>query len=263
MTPKQVIHVQYGGNGLYHPTGIWAVGDIHGDLILLRRIVEEILRVIRPGEHIVFCGDYINGSGGDNVGVLEYLAKLQREYPAAHFIMGNHEEIFLAYLRTPAKGMMETYGKDTLDEMENLWGLETRNPVPLLDTISKNGILSFLQRLIPYYETPSVLISHAPFDLVKSRLHGLAKYEADLSSGLDVKPFVERLGHLIRWQFVDEKTIIPWITKFRIAGHQYSHNAAPRIFKHSAFIDTGCGLKAGKKKLTAIHWPSKKYIQAG
>jgi serine/threonine protein phosphatase 1 len=76
---------------------IYAIGDVHGCVTKLRRLVEHCERdaADRPAT-FVFLGDYID-RGPDSRGVIEYLIALQarlgdRVIP----LMGNHEAIALA-----------------------------------------------------------------------------------------------------------------------------------------------------------------------
>ena len=72
-----------------------AIGDIHGQSELLRRLLSDL--PYRPGQdRLIFLGDYIN-RGPDTRGVLEILSELARQDPDAVFCMGNHEEALLRY----------------------------------------------------------------------------------------------------------------------------------------------------------------------
>lgn len=78
---------------------VYAIGDVHGrnDLlqILLKKIADD--DVARGGGHseIIFLGDLID-RGPDSCGVVETAMQLQRERGNVRFLMGNHEEVFLA-----------------------------------------------------------------------------------------------------------------------------------------------------------------------
>ena len=67
-----------------------AVGDIHGRADLLARVLD------RPGPPLVCVGDYID-RGPDSAGVLRMLAAR----PDITCLMGNHEEMLLAFLDAP------------------------------------------------------------------------------------------------------------------------------------------------------------------
>lgn len=86
---------------------VYAVGDIHGrvDLLerLLTRIAEDLAGHGGPAE-IVFLGDYVD-RGDDSRKVLDVLnemADLSDARPV--FLMGNHEQMLLEFLRDPTRG---------------------------------------------------------------------------------------------------------------------------------------------------------------
>lgn len=80
---------------------VYAIGDIHGRLDLL----DELLAMIdaddtaRPPARttLVFLGDLVD-RGPDSAGVVERLADLADARVDTRFILGNHEEVFLAAL---------------------------------------------------------------------------------------------------------------------------------------------------------------------
>lgn len=69
------------------------IGDVHGCLGPLVNIVE---RARDDAATLVFLGDYVN-RGPQSSQVLEYLVEHQRDLgPRAHFLLGHHDEAFLA-----------------------------------------------------------------------------------------------------------------------------------------------------------------------
>lgn len=79
----------------------YAIGDIHGclDLLnrLLARIEEEIAKKPARRTSIVFLGDVVD-RGPDSAGVVERLRTYSLPGASTHFIMGNHEEVMLRVL---------------------------------------------------------------------------------------------------------------------------------------------------------------------
>ena len=73
---------------------IYAVGDVHGRLDKLERLLERL--PLRPEDRFVFLGDYVD-RGPDPRGVVDRLLRLAAERPCV-FLMGNHESMFLHYL---------------------------------------------------------------------------------------------------------------------------------------------------------------------
>ena len=78
------------------PGRLFAIGDLHGCVDELQRLLDEI----RPasGDRLVFLGDYID-RGPDPKGVIDVLIELRDHSPArCIFLKGNHEDMFLAFL---------------------------------------------------------------------------------------------------------------------------------------------------------------------
>jgi serine/threonine protein phosphatase 1 len=74
----------------------FVIGDIHGCLSELSCLVENL--PLRPGDRVVFLGDYID-RGPDSKGVVSYLMNMAKtsDYDLV-FLKGNHEDMLLAYL---------------------------------------------------------------------------------------------------------------------------------------------------------------------
>lgn len=77
---------------------IYAVGDIHGRLDLLDRLLELIREDDRArgqaATEIIFLGDLVD-RGPDSRGVVERLLQLSRGPMSMRFLMGNHEEVLI------------------------------------------------------------------------------------------------------------------------------------------------------------------------
>lgn len=77
---------------------VYAIGDIHGRLDLLDKILKRIdadHAARAPAErHIVLLGDLID-RGPDSAGVVERIRQLCQSDPHVHCLMGNHEEILI------------------------------------------------------------------------------------------------------------------------------------------------------------------------
>ncbi len=66
----------------------WVIGDVHGMLKPLRRLIDEMDR-IDPAAKLYFVGDYIN-RGPESRGVIDLLLTLTN----ARFCRGNHDDVF-------------------------------------------------------------------------------------------------------------------------------------------------------------------------
>lgn len=89
-------------------TVVWAVGDIHGCLDLLKALVDGIVADAASSDAsrkvVIFLGDYID-RGPDSRGVLRYLIDLPKDAGIEwRFLKGNHEEAMLKFLADPSFG---------------------------------------------------------------------------------------------------------------------------------------------------------------
>lgn len=87
---------------------VWAVGDIHGRLDLLKPLVEAIRADAAESNarrtKVIFLGDYID-RGADSRGVIRHLASLPKGRDIEwRFLKGNHEEAMLDFLEDPTQG---------------------------------------------------------------------------------------------------------------------------------------------------------------
>lgn len=78
---------------------VYAIGDIHGRNDLLQQLLDKIIQ--DDGERdaadseIIFLGDLVD-RGPDSAGVIETAMRLKAAAGNVRFLMGNHEEIYLA-----------------------------------------------------------------------------------------------------------------------------------------------------------------------
>ena len=97
---------------------LYVIGDIHGRLDLLDRLIDEIDRDAKEQgakSLTVTLGDYID-RGPDSRGVIERL--LSNPFPGDYVALkGNHEALLQAFLENPAVGV----------QWRHLGGLETLN----------------------------------------------------------------------------------------------------------------------------------------
>ena len=73
------------------------IGDIHGCLDMLKRLVEKI-KWDPARDKLIFVGDYID-RGPDPKGVVDYILSLMAESSGIQCLIGNHEVIFLDYIK--------------------------------------------------------------------------------------------------------------------------------------------------------------------
>jgi len=79
----------------------YAIGDVHGRLDLLERMIATIDRDRRASgrarDYLILLGDLID-RGPDSRGVIEFLMRLPTDGLRPVFLMGNHEEMLLRVL---------------------------------------------------------------------------------------------------------------------------------------------------------------------
>ncbi len=134
---------------------IYAIGDIHGCLEHLKRLLEGVAPDLER-DRLVFIGDYID-RGPDSRGVVDYIIRLKERYPAENIIClkGNHEVMLLDFLSGREREMfLFNGGRSTLEEY---WGKhwdrlgELRLPPDHEE---------FYLSLKKYYETPDYIFVH-------------------------------------------------------------------------------------------------------
>jgi serine/threonine protein phosphatase 1 len=152
------------------PDRIYAIGDVHGCLDLLKRIEAQIVADAEdvPGSKlIVMLGDLID-RGPASAQVIDHMLA----GPPAGFericLRGNHEAMMLAFIRDPKRGAiwlenggreaMLSYGlpSDTL-----LRGVAPRVLQNLIASHVPDEHIEFLEHLPVMLETPEALFVHA------------------------------------------------------------------------------------------------------
>lgn len=150
---------------LVFPERIFVIGDIHGCMEKLERLMGKI----DPGpgqDQLVFLGDYID-RGEDSQAVLDYLLEVREEHPRSVFLMGNHEKMFLDFLSGEEQELfLLNGGASTLrsylkrqDRLDLLIGGIT--DAAILSHLIPGTHRVFLQDLHLYYETEDYIMVHA------------------------------------------------------------------------------------------------------
>lgn len=140
------------------PNSIAVIGDIHGDVVRLRRALEELTATSRE---LVFVGDYID-RGPCSQEVITTLIELGDSRPDVTFLRGNHESALLEWLNGGSIGpFIQQGGLTTIASYVS-------QPGPGVFEDLKRDFPArhrdFLECTRSYYENPGLFISHAGYD---------------------------------------------------------------------------------------------------
>jgi len=212
------------------PWRCYAIGDIHGRLDLLARLLDlvhgDALRSDAGPAELVFLGDYVD-RGPDSAGVVDLLAELAaRPAPGLRpvFLKGNHEDLMLdflaggpralAWLHNGGIATLASYGV-TLPEDLDVPSL--RAAADQLAAALPDSHRAFLERLDLHHVAGPYLFVHAGLR------PGLGLAEQDAQDLLWIRsPFLNATGRF---------------EKFVVHGHTIS--AAPELKSNRLGIDTG------------------------
>jgi serine/threonine protein phosphatase 1 len=128
---------------------IFVIGDIHGCLIKLEKMLKKIDWRPENHEELVFLGDYID-RGPDSFGVVEKVLELKNRWRGRVVLLkGNHEQMFMDFIN----------GNEYVDINSNgmpltLHSYNSNQPFPV-------SHISFYESLVLYYETENYIFAHA------------------------------------------------------------------------------------------------------
>lgn len=135
---------------------IFAIGDIHGCLGQLQRLLENIA-IDRQLDTLVFIGDYID-RGKSSKEVVDYIIGLKSKFNKVVCLTGNHEQMFLNYLAgTDEEMYLYNGGRATLLS----YGISRLAMPQERKAAIPSSHLLFFRSLLPYYETEDYIFVHA------------------------------------------------------------------------------------------------------
>jgi serine/threonine protein phosphatase 1 len=134
---------------------IYAIGDIHGRLDALERLMEKIAPDLEQ-DRLVFMGDYID-RGPQSKGVVDYVLRLKNAAPPETVIClkGNHEFMFLNFLQGQEREVFLVNGG--LNTLKDYWGQDWEG---LENLVLPPDHERFYQELKLYYATPEYIFVH-------------------------------------------------------------------------------------------------------
>lgn len=131
---------------------VFIIGDIHGCLGMLKRLMDRI--DWRPDrDRLIFLGDYID-RGEDSRGVVQYILELTRSSGRVECILGNHELIFMDFLSgKDIRTFLANGGAPTLQSYRD-GGCDEGTLIPAEHQ-------AFLKSLRPWIELEDYYVVHA------------------------------------------------------------------------------------------------------
>jgi serine/threonine protein phosphatase 1 len=206
----------------------FAIGDIHGNLSHLERLLEEIKPALNlQRDTMVFLGDYID-RGPDSKGVVDYIIQLRQDLPHVVCLKGNHEAMFLDWVLNGNNYDLYLY---------NGGGATIRSYSQDGKFMLPQEHLDFFSSLLLYYETEEYIFVHA-----------------GLKAGT---PLTEQDPHDLIW-IRDEFILSPHnFGKLVVFGHTPLQRAF--IAPNKIGIDTGAAYGG---RLTCLELPARRFYSA-
>ncbi len=155
------------GSFFYMAERTWIIPDVHGCLLTLKALVEDLIG-LNTADKLIFLGDLID-RGPDSRGVLDYIMNLQYQGYDVTVLKGNHEDYMLKVIEAEkSKSSFAQFFKkpsSALREWRLHGGTETlqnftdSNPLLIPEKYSY-----WMQQLPLYLQTDAYYIVHAGFN---------------------------------------------------------------------------------------------------
>jgi serine/threonine protein phosphatase 1 len=134
---------------------IFVIGDIHGCLEMLKRLVDKI-EWNPASDRLIFIGDYID-RGENSKGVVDFILKLKEDSTFIQCLIGNHEQMFIDYLSgVDSQSSLLNGGLTTLRSYEEMRRGKDNPLIP-------PSHLDFFSSLLTMIELEHYYIVHAGF----------------------------------------------------------------------------------------------------
>jgi len=134
---------------------IFVIGDIHGCLDILKRLMDKIPWEPKK-DKLIFVGDYID-RGEDPKGVVDFIISLKKEYNNVECLLGNHEAMLLDYLKGRNRDIYLFNGGTTTLASYRVSRKSEDDP------LIPEEHMSFYNELKPYIELDNYYVVHAGF----------------------------------------------------------------------------------------------------
>ncbi len=209
-----------------------AIGDIHGQLDQMERLLAELHRAgLRDSDRVIFLGDYID-RGPDSCGVLESLIKFKQNRKNSIFLRGNHEQLFLDTFEQLSRDNHQADDTGSLSVEAQIW-LQNGG----IDTLSTYGVSNLSQ------VSAAIPVSHLEF-IQSTESEFITEEFHFVHAGLLPEGMVwdeEEEGYdpriWIREPFLSSKKLFN--RKVVIFGHTPQLSGEPLVQRNKIGIDTG------------------------
>ncbi len=150
----------------------WVIGDVHGCVLTLRKLVEE--KIIPTTQDVIcFTGDYID-RGPSSKQVIDYLIELEQQGMQLQLIQGNHEEMFLncyQWEKTNTSKSFFSKKNPYFNEWNQNGGKEALESFGVADVASvPEQYIEWAKKTMNYVESEKHLIVHAGFNFKKENI---------------------------------------------------------------------------------------------
>jgi serine/threonine protein phosphatase 1 len=255
----------------------WIVGDIHGMLQPLEKLVGAIDRA-DPDRQLLFVGDYVN-RGPDSRGVIDLLLTLER----ASFVRGNHDDVFdhvlsaLSYCGEPGDdyrvAAFRWFMQHGLDKTFLSYGLYPqqlsailrRPTAKALDDLARSvpsAHRQFVRNLPPVYQDQDLFVAHAKWDIftgtadppISQRLSNSSQYTLLWGRYRPEEITADKL-----WQHVGYFGHTP-VDSYLDGGGGGNENLIPVAGPNMVLLDTAAAL-VPHGRLTAFCHETRQFIQ--
>jgi serine/threonine protein phosphatase 1 len=202
------------------------VGDIHGCLDMLKRLVDKI-GWDPGGDRLIFIGDYID-RGENSKAVIDFIIELKKDSRFVQCLIGNHEQMFLDYLSgSDLHSFIMNGGLTTLQSYKNA---QRDAEEPLIPA----SHLAYFSSLVTMVELDEYYVVHAGFR------PGRSVKEQDIFDMVWIR------DEFIYSSYDFGKTVI--------FGHTPLH--APMVLENKIGIDTGA---VYGNRLTCLEVPERRF----
>ena len=214
---------------------LFAIGDIHGRVDLLRELHEKIIEEIadKPEDCqkvVLYVGDYID-RGLNSFEVIDLLTSDPLPGFEGVFLMGNHEEMLIRFLQDPTLGdfWFSIGGKATALSYIGQIRRQTPEVREALGSQDPGAIHEILRDAIP--------LEHLKFFAKLKLSHEVGDYffvHAGIKPGIEIEDQTPRDLLWIRDEFIKSKKDHG---KVVVHGHSISHD--PELCPNRINVDTG------------------------